>query len=84
MKNLVEFHGSCGHVTIEEVDDETWLRLATIPGHGPLGPEPTPCEFKIIDENTRIVFVYPLRYCECIDCMRKTMEDEIEYYAKHS
>ena len=68
MKSLLMFFGSCGHTTVREVDDATWERFATRPGHGAIGELP-PCRSRT-GRRTRMVYVYPGRYMICQDCMR--------------
>jgi alkanesulfonate monooxygenase SsuD/methylene tetrahydromethanopterin reductase-like flavin-dependent oxidoreductase (luciferase family) len=72
------FFGSCGHTTIEEVSDETWLKYATEPGFSAIGQLPT-CRSRT-GRKTRMVYVYPGRYCICADCTRaEVAEHEREY-----
>lgn len=72
MRNLLMFHGSCGHTTVEEVDDGTWERFASQVGHGPFGPD-TACRSRM-GRKTRTVYVRPLRFAQCVTCMREDME----------
>jgi len=72
------FFGSCGHTTVDEVDDETWLRYATKPGFSAISELP-PCPSRT-GRRLRMVYVHPGRYCTCVPCMK--LEDEaieVEY-----
>lgn len=72
------FFGSCGHTTVDEVDDATWLRYATQPGFAAISELP-PCPSRT-GRRLRMVYVHPGRYCICLPCMK--LEDaaiEAEY-----
>lgn len=76
------FYGSCGHTTVEEIDDSTWERFATIPGHGPLGQEAEP-NFSVTcpEDDVQMVYVYPLRFFLCQKCGAEEIEAmEKEYF----
>lgn len=72
MRNLLMFFGSCGHTTVNEVSDETWLRYATQPGFSAISELP-PCPSRT-GRRSRMVYVHPGRYCICLDCMK--LDDE--------
>jgi|HubBroStandDraft_6_1064221.scaffolds.fasta_scaffold625667_3 hypothetical protein len=67
MRNLMMFFGSCGHVTVEEIDDAEWVNYTTQTGYGSLGPL-APCRTRT-GRKTRMVYVYPGRFMVCKDCM---------------
>lgn len=57
---------SCGHVTIEEVDDATFEKYTTQPGFSAIGTIP-PCRFRV-GRTRRRAYVYPGRYTSCYGC----------------
>lgn len=80
MKNLLMFFGSCGHTTVEEIDDETWLKFATTSGRGEVPPHRSRT-----GRTTRMVYVSPRRYTVCTDCMRvafQAVQREHEVFTK--
>jgi hypothetical protein len=73
MKNELMIFNSCGHVTIDEVEDAVFQRFTMQPGHGPLG-ELEPCRFRV-GKTRRRAYVYPARYSSCYECFKTSCED---------
>jgi hypothetical protein len=73
MKNLLMFFGDCGHTTVTEIDDEQWERWTTQPGYNAIGPM-APNRTRV-GRKTRMVYVYPGRFCVCEDCFAADMMD---------
>lgn len=71
MKNLMMFFGSCGHTTVQEISAESWERYATKPGYSGIGELP-PCRSRT-GRKTRMVYVYPGRFCVCQDCFAEDL-----------
>lgn len=73
LRNLVMFHGSCGHTTITEVSTEEWDKLATQPTHGPIHTGPP--NRSRTGSKTRMVYVLPMRYCPCQPCLLADLDE---------
>ena len=65
MRNLMLFHGSCGHTTVNEVPAETWERFAKRARNRTR-----------TGRDTRMVYVEPDRFCICQDCMTEQPQGE--------
>jgi hypothetical protein len=68
VKNELMVFNSCGHVTIEEVSDETFDKYTKEPGYSAIGELP-PCRFRV-GRTRRRAYVYPGRYSACLDCFK--------------
>jgi len=66
MKHLLTFYGSCGHTTVEDIQEDIWNRVVTTP-------------FPVVectDINTgevvaKMVYCSPSRYSVCGNCMKE-------------
>ena len=65
MVNLLTFYGSCGHTTIEQVEDEEWE-----------GADKSYYRIYCCDNSTRMVYVYQSTYFLCVECREEEMYSE--------
>lgn len=77
MRNLMMFHGSCGHTEVTEISDLLFEKYTLVPGHGPLGEIP-PCQSRT-GKKTRMVYVWPARYFQCLQCAMEDFAEDAKF-----
>lgn len=78
MKNLLMFHGSCGHQEIRELTDEEWEKWTEEKMVQP--PVGNPVLYKPrtrVGRKTRMVYIYPMRFFLCSACAWEEIKDEV-------
>ena len=75
LNNILRFYGSCGHIDNELISEETMIKFSserivkTI-----FGDFVDKCKVTV-EENNKVVHVYPDRFFLCKSCMEEEMKN---------